>query len=160
MRLRLLLPLALVGCLAPIASLSATPEAPKAAAVIAQLRAESNSAIAAHDADRIGSFLTEDFQITVSTGAALAGREAMAKGFRDQFEKSPDIVYVRTPELIEISSSHPLASERGRWVGRWTDGDKAIEVSGSYQAMWRYADGRWLIRAELFVALKRTETAK
>ena len=129
-------------------------------AAIAQLRADSNAAIAAHDVARIVSFVEEDFQTTTGAGVALSGRKAMATRFTEQFTKFPDTIYVRTPELIELSSALPLASERGRWVGRWTDRGKQLEFRGSHQAMWRLTDGHWLIRSELFVTLERIETAK
>ena len=129
-------------------------------AVITELRAESNAAIAAHDVPRIISFLTEDFQITVSTGAAFTGRQEMGRGFTERFAQFPDTIYVRTPELIEISTAAPLASERGRWVGRWTENGKLQEARGSYQAMWRKTDGHWLLRSELFVSLTASGAAQ
>ena len=128
-------------------------------AAITKLRADSNAAIATHDVAQIGAFLEEDFRLTAGSGAALTGREAMRQRFAEQFQKFPDTIYVRTPELIEISSAAPLASERGRWVGRWTDRGKTQEFRGSYQAMWRQTDGHWLIRSELFVLLEHTEPA-
>lgn len=149
------------------ASLRAEPSAPVKSpssatevAAIAKLRADSNAAIAAHDVTRVVSFVEEDFQITTGAGVALSGRKAMATRFAEQFTKFPDTVYVRTPELIEISMASPLASERGRWVGRWTENGKQLEFHGTYQAMWRLTEGHWLIRSELFVTLERTESAK
>ncbi len=133
---------------------------PTASAAITQLRAESNAAIAAHDVTRIVSFVEEDFQITTGAGVALSGRKAMAARFTEQFTKFPDTIYVRTPELIEISTTAPLASERGRWVGRWTENGKQLEFHGTYLAMWRLTDGHWFIRSELFVTLEKTEPTK
>lgn len=151
----------LLASLGAQSSAPVNPSSPAAdIATIANLRADSNAAIAAHNVAGIVSFLADDFQITTGAGVALSGPEAMGQGFRNQFEKFPDINYVRTPELIEISSTLPLASERGRWIGRWTESGKKFEFRGTYQAMWRLTAGRWLIRAELFVTLARTETAK
>ena len=138
--------------------MSGRPSATEIAA-ITKLRADSNAAIATHDVAQIVAFLEEDFQITAGNGTALSGREAMRQRFAEQFQKFPDTIYVRTPELIEISSAAPLASERGRWVGRWTDSGKPQEFHGSYQAMWRQTAGPWLIRSELFVVLEHTESA-
>ena len=141
---------------APVKSPSTATEV----AAIAKLRSDSNAAIAAHDLDRIVSFVEEDFQITTGAGVALSGRKPMAARFTEQFTKFPDTIYVRTPELIEISTAAPLASERGRWVGRWIENGKQLEFHGTYLAMWRLTDGHWLIRSELFVTLERTESAK
>ena len=149
------------------ASLRAEPTAPvkspssaNEVAAIAKLRADSNAAIAAHDADRVVSFVEADFQITTGAGAALSSRDAMRQRFAEQFTKFPDTIYVRTPELIEISTASPLASERGRWVGRWTENGQQLEFRGTYLAMWRLTAGHWLLRSELFVTLERIESAK
>ena len=49
------------------------------------------------------------------------------------------------------SGEWAAASERGEWVGRWTEPDGKLEIGGTYQAQWRKVDGRWLIQGELFV---------
>ncbi len=151
----------LFACLRAEPSVSVkSPSSVNEVAAIAKLRADSNAAIAAHDVARLVSFIEEDFQITTGAGVALSGRKAMAARFAEQFTKFPDTIYVRSPELIEISSTAPLASERGRWVGRWTENGKPVEFRGTYQAMWRLTDGHWLIRSELFVTLEKIESAK
>jgi hypothetical protein len=50
-----------------------------------------------------------------------------------------------------VFESWSVASERGEWIGRWTEPDGKLETGGTYQAQWRKIDGRWLIQAELYV---------
>lgn len=72
---------------------------------------------------------------------------------RSDISKFDDVVYVRTPTRIEISSYLPRAAEFGDWVGNWTSDKGSIEVGGSYSASWRKVDGAWKIQSEIFVTL-------
>ena len=141
------------------APMKGPPSAPEIA-LLTKLRADSNAAIAANDVARIISDYEEDYRGVYGQGSAETGREAARKGWTDEFAGTPGITYVRTPELIEISTAAPLASERGRWVGCWTENGKLQEARGSYQAMWRKTDGHWLLRSELFVSLTASGAAQ
>lgn len=121
---------------------------------IRALRAASNAAIAAHDAKTVASFVEDDVQITTGNGDKFQGRKALRERFEEHFRGRPDLVFVRTPEKIEVSQAAPLASERGEWVGRWTEAGRTVELRGVYQAMWRQRGGQWRIAAELFVLLE------
>ena len=68
-----------------------------------------------------------------------------------QFETRPDTIYVRTPGTIDVYSPWNVASERGEWVGRWTEPDGKLEIGGTYLAQWRRSQRAWLIQAELYV---------
>ncbi len=129
-------------------------------AAIRQIRAASNAAIVAHDAKAVASFVEDEVRVTAGSGEAFKGRKSMQERLAQQFQRSSDLVYVRTPETIEISSAAPLAAERGKWIGRWTEAGRRVQLRGTYQAMWRKTDGRWLIRSELFVLLERVEIAE
>ncbi|MFV1987517.1 MAG: DUF4440 domain-containing protein, partial [Gemmatimonadota bacterium] len=124
-----------------------------AEAEILMARAASNEAIAEHDLDAITSFWTDDIVMTAGSGTGAIGTDAWREALGRQFERYPDVVYIRTPERIELSDVGPLAAERGRWVGRWTTDDGPVESGGTYGAMWRLEDGRWRIRSQLFVTL-------
>ena len=130
---------------------------PGEAAVIAKARSGSNAAIAAHDAGLVASFLAEEVHVTTGNGSILEGRDAVRKKLEAQFSSQRTLVYERTPTAITISTALPLAAEHGTWKGHWTQADKNVEASGDYLAMWRKADGSWLIRSELFVTLERRE---
>jgi len=116
-------------------------------------RADFNDAIARHDVTAIVSFLDEEYQITTSLGQLLQGRDGEAAAWRNLIESRQDLLYVRSPESIEVSSDYPLAAEFGTWVGTWSTNQGEVRTGGRYAAMWRQVDGVWKVRSELFVAL-------
>jgi ketosteroid isomerase-like protein len=119
--------------------------------MIRDSRATSNAAIAKHDAAGIARFWMQDIHITTSTSAHATGIAANQERMMQQFERRPDTIYVRTPGTIDVFTSWSVASERGEWVGRWTEPDGKVEIRGTYLAQWRKIDGRWLIQSELYV---------
>ncbi len=127
-----------------------------AEAEILTARAASNKAIAAHDLNAVTGFWTDDIVMTAGSGTGAIGTDTWREALGQQFERYPDIVYIRTPEHVELSVVGPLAAERGRWVGRWTTDDGPVESGGTYSAMWRKESGRWRIRSQLFVTLTCT----
>lgn len=119
--------------------------------VIRETRARSNAAIAAHDLAGIARAWMPDVHVVSSTSAQTAGAQLNQQRMARQFEIRPDTIYVRTPAAIQVFDSWNVASERGEWIGRWTEPDGKVEIGGPYQAQWRKIDGQWLIQAELFV---------
>jgi ketosteroid isomerase-like protein len=117
------------------------------------LRAQSNEAIAQHDAKTIGSFIDSDYVITISTGAIERSRDEHVRSFAEHFEQYPDVLYVRTPAQITLSDAYPLAFEQGTWVGMRTTENGKLTSGGQYSAAWRKTDQGWKIYSELFVAL-------
>lgn len=116
-------------------------------------RADYNDAIARHDVPAIVSFLDEEYQVTTSLGQLLQDRDGEAAAWRDLIKSREDLLYVRSPESIEVSSDYPLAAELGTWVGTWSTNQGEVRTGGRYAAMWRQVDGVWKVRTELFVAL-------
>lgn len=116
-------------------------------------RMKYNKAIAEHDAVALQTFLDEDFVITISTGAIQRSRDEYVSSFALHFEQYPDVVYVRTPSQITLSSAYPLAIEHGTWVGSRTSESGKLENGGQYTAAWRKTDGIWRVYSELFVGL-------
>ena len=114
-------------------------------------RAASNAAIAKHDAAGIARFWMQDIHITTSTSAHATGIQLNQERMTQQFQRRPDTSYVRTPSTVEVFTEWAVASERGEWVGRWTESDGKLEIGGTYLAQWRKIDGRWLIQSELYV---------
>jgi ketosteroid isomerase-like protein len=119
--------------------------------MIRDTRARSNAAIAAHDLAGIARAWLNDVHVVSSTSAQTAGSQANQQRMARQFETRPDTIYVRTPATIDVYSAWNVASERGEWIGRWTEPDGKLEIGGTYLAQWRRIDGRWLIQAELYV---------
>ena len=121
---------------------------------ITALRAEFNEAMENHDAANIGKYLDSQYQITTSNGEHVQGvpEEEVADWARI-FGDRPDVVYVRTPDTVEVSSYYDLAAENGTWVGRWNSSKGDVEIGGKYFAQWRKVDGDWKIRTEVFVGM-------
>ena len=122
-------------------------------AAIRSLRLQSNEAIARHNAAAVGSFLDDDYVITISTGAIERSRDEHVSSFAAHFAEYPDVVYVRTPTTINISAAYPLAIEHGTWAGSRTTTNGKLENGGEYTAAWRKIGTTWKIYSELFVAL-------
>ena len=120
---------------------------------IRNARAEYNDAIARHDVPEIISFFDAEYQITTSLGQLSQDVEGEAADWRELIAIRKDLLYVRSPESIEISKDYPLAAEIGTWVGTWSTNQGPVRTGGRYTAMWRQVDGMWKVRSELFVAL-------
>jgi len=62
------------------------------------------------------------------------------------------------PKFLAIDLSpydaRGVASERGQWVGTWTEPDGPMVIGGNYEAQWRRVNGLWRIRGELFVPMR------
>ncbi len=142
----------LLLCLLPIASTNADPATDEQQ--IESIRALSNEAIAQHDAVTVASLLAPKYQITTGKGQLFQDTpEAEVAGWEEVFATADDIIYVRTPKNIEISTYLPRAAEHGTWLGPWTTDAGRKEVGGSYAATWSRIDGEWKILSEVFVTL-------
>lgn len=117
-------------------------------------RAAQNRAIADGDADRIASFWTDDITVRSGLGFLVSGRAANRERITAKDSAGRRLVYVRTPALVEVSERWPLAFESGRWTARRDDLRGPEVRGGRYAAQWVKRDGRWLIRSEVFVALR------
>lgn len=115
--------------------------------VIQQARLDQNEAIATGNADRAAQYWTDDVTLRRGLGAAVSGKEA----YRSLVAGENSYIYVRIPDEIEVSSDWPLAFESGTWTAL-RDGNPAI--TGRYSAQWVKENEKWLIRSEIFVALK------
>lgn len=120
---------------------------------IRSARSDYNAAIARQDAKAITGFLDDEYQITTSLGQLLQDRDAEESSWVALFRSRKDLLYVRTPESIEVSRDYPLAAEQGNWVGTWQTDEGPVKTGGQYTAMWREVEGVWKVRSELFVAL-------
>lgn len=120
---------------------------------IRNARDQYNNAIARHDVQAIMSFIDDEYQITTSLGQLTQGRDGEAGSWQELFSTRQNVLYVRTPETVEMSDAYPLAAETGTWVGTWSTPDGGVRTGGRYSAMWRQVDGEWKVRSELFVAL-------
>ncbi len=118
---------------------------------IRDARARSNAAIARHDLAGIAAVWMDNVHVTPSSSAMADGKAANQDRMAQQFRRRSDTIYVRTPATIDVFASWAVASERGEWVGRWTEPDGALEIGGTYLVQWRKIDGQWLVQSELYV---------
>jgi ketosteroid isomerase-like protein len=84
----------------------------------------------------------------------MSGKAAYRKLFEDDASMAERIVYQREPSEIDVSSVWPLAFETGTWSGHRADANGPVIIRGRYSAQWVKREGKWLIRAEVFVALE------
>ena len=126
---------------------------PGAADAIRAAGARSYAAIAAHDTAAFAAEWLADIHVVSSTSSQVAGARANALRLAEQFARRPDTRYLRTPDDVRVWPAWDVASERGQWIGTWTDPDGPVRIEGTYQAQWRRFDGRWRIQAEVFVPL-------
>jgi len=121
------------------------------AALIRAARAAQTAAIASGDFDAVASFWTEDITVRRALGQPVSGvAEALAALMPDS---DVPLVYQREAVSVEVSTHWPLAFEEGCWSGHPGSAQAAPVIGGRYAAQWAKQDGRWLIRAEVFVAL-------
>ncbi len=121
------------------------------AAKIRAARAAQTAAIASGNFEAVVSFWTEDITVRRALGQSVSGvAEALAA-----LKPSHDapLVYQREAVSVEVSQHWPLAFEEGRWSGHPGNAQAAPAIGGRYAAQWVKRDSRWLIRAEVFVAL-------
>lgn len=118
--------------------------------LIRRAREASNEAIRTHDAEAVASFFTDDYSLVSSVNLQIAGKDKNRENFAKQFEERPDVVYVRTPRELGFYTPWGMAYEIGTWEGSWSESGR-VEIGGTYLAKWQKVEGRWLIRAEVFV---------
>jgi hypothetical protein len=81
------------------------------------------------------------------------GRDQLLQAYTRLTSRRPDLVWVREPQAVRINASWLFASESGEWRESWREGGVFTELHGSYLALWRKVEGRWLLDAEVFVPL-------
>jgi ketosteroid isomerase-like protein len=115
-------------------------------------RRAQNAAMAVGDVERAATWWTDDVAIRRGLGSPVNGLAA----YKAILERAPvsdtALVYDRTTTGVTVSDHWPLAFETGTWVAR-RGGRGPAMITGQYSAQWVKRDGKWLIRAEVFVAL-------
>ena len=124
-------------------------------------RAESNAAIAAHDAARLRKLFDDDYHgIQGTSGDIDSGGEATARSYADNEFKDPTFVtYRRTPTSVADAQSGKRVAEAGTWEGIWRTPDGTMRKTGVYLAMWIPSGGTWRLKSEAFVTLACTGSA-
>jgi hypothetical protein len=90
---------------------------PSDEAVIRALRLESNKAILAKDLQVFGQTMLPNIDVTRGSGSHVSGRDSVLASVAVQFKDPSFLGYVRTTDLIQISTTAPL--DRAFSAGRW-----------------------------------------
>jgi ketosteroid isomerase-like protein len=146
-----------MNALAAVVGAPAAASAPDdPVAIVQALRAESNAAIAAHDATRLRATLHDDFyEFHGPSGTLDSGGDETAQSFRDEEFKDPTFVsYVRTTDSMTAAESGDQVAEYGHWAGSWRKPDGLMQRSGVYLAMWTRTGAGWRLQWEAFVPLR------
>ena len=117
---------------------------------IRETRELSNQAIAAHDTVHIGDPWMDDFILLTSTDKNVLGKADNIASFTQHFKERPDVIYVRTPDQVQVFEAWGMASEFGYWEGSWSDQGFKTEIGGTYYAKWHKVKNKWLLRSEIF----------
>jgi hypothetical protein len=141
--------------LAAISGCVAVHAAEDPVAIVRGLRAESNAAIAAHDAKRLRSLLADDYRgIQGTSGGLDTGGAATARSYEnEEFRDATFVAYERIPDKVTIAGSGRRIGESGHWVGTWRKADGVMRKTGDYLAVWTVSKGQWRLRSEAFVTL-------
>ena len=108
-----------------------------------------NRLIAAHEALRLRPFFAVDVKLIVGDGGLILGAEAVIEALAGQFRDPAFQTYVRLTDAVTLDSAGGRAAETGRWTAHWT----AMDMAGTYLAVWRKITGQWVIESELYVTL-------
>ena len=149
---RLLRSLGLVCTVASFPTLIEAQESPEREVALASARFD--SAFAAGDFETQAALLADE-AVVMSAGGTTIGREGILARYRALMERRPGVTLATLPDTIEIGpEGWNVASERGTWIERWMEDGEQVDLRGSYQAMWRLVDGRWLLSAVLRVPIR------
>jgi ketosteroid isomerase-like protein len=124
--------------------------------MIVDKRMAFNLAIADHDISKMEEYCDQDIIVITSRNSKFLGKDQYAAGLNQEFKLKYDVAYTRTPESIKVFPTWEMAAESGSWVGKWKNGNEAIEIKGTYYAKWKKKNGQWFITAEVFTPLNCT----
>ena len=117
-------------------------------ATIKSYRAASNASIAKHDVEGIAKYWLPDFVQVRGNASFMVGKDSIINSWAALFKSNSQVIYIRNPSEIIISTNDTLAWEKGTWIAK-----KSYSNGGNYSAMWRKVNGVWRLQAELFVSL-------
>jgi hypothetical protein len=121
-------------------------------AAIRAARGRLNEALAKRQLAAMNEELVDNVSITGPVWRTV-GRDQLLQAYTRLTSRRPDLVWIREPQAVRINASWLFASESGEWRESWREGGVLTELRGSYLALWRKVEGRWLLDAEVFVPL-------
>lgn len=121
--------------------------------LILEARARSDAGIASQDVAAVMAEMDSLYHVTGGYSGFATSRKHRAEVFEMEFEADPPVVYVRSPEFVEVSESRTRASETGTSWGGESGTEGGSTYGGWYAAHWVKTDAGWKIRPEVFVSL-------
>ena len=142
-------------CLALVSGLGQAQPLAAEEAAVREARRIQTQALARDDLDTVVKYWTPDITIRRALGHPVEGAAAARKLLEPAATPNPAtrVIYQREAVSVSVSAHWPLAYEEGRWSGHVATVDSPPLLAGRYSAQWVKRDGKWIIRAEVFVAL-------
>ena len=150
-RLILLVAVVFLSCAPLTPSLSSESDE----AEIRDARRQMNEFLSKREFAVIGQRLTDNVSITGPVWRTV-GREQVLRAYSGLIARRPDLVWTHEPQEIRVNRDWWFASESGAWHETWSEKDGMTELRGSYMALWRRSEGRWLLDAQVFIPLACT----
>lgn len=135
----------------------AAPQAPVESDVIRTQRQEFNQLVAYRKMAALGALVGDDVQL-ITPARVIKGRKELVKSYETLVQKRPDLVSVFTTDRVERNPRWKSAAESGHWSESWQQDGEAVELRGSYHALWKLKDGRWRIHAQVVTPVSCTGT--
>lgn len=113
-----------------------------------------NEAIRTGSIEPVDEVLAEDVLLVTGTNSdQFIGRAAQLEIWRQDFDSPTRMVYLRTPDCIQLSPLLAIALEQGHWRGEPINenGGEQTFAAGRYSAKWRHDGTAWRLEAELFM---------
>jgi ketosteroid isomerase-like protein len=123
--------------------------------VIRDARRQMSEALAAREFAVIEQHITSNVSITGPVWRTV-GREQVIQAYSRLMTRRPDLAWTYEAQEIRFNRDWPVASESGTWRETWSEPDGLTDLRGSYMALWRRMDGRWLLDAQVFIPLTCT----
>lgn len=111
-----------------------------------------NQIVAFRRMAELGALVTDDVE-WISPSRVVSGRKNLVRAQETRVKKDPDLVQIFTTERVQRHPDWPVAAESGRWSESWQEQGEAIEMSGSYYALWTLKDGQWRLRSQILTPL-------
>ena len=113
-----------------------------------------NRAIAAHDAELLGSLFADDVSFN-SHILHRQGRPDVLATWSGLWTRRRDLAMHFEPHRTRINPTMDVAAESGKWTEQWAEPDGQVTLSGTYLTVWnRDRSGAWRIAAETIAPLQ------
>jgi len=134
----------------------ATSESPSSASAKAQIL-QARTVIDSAFEQRAFHTATDRFADAIVVAGPVwrtSGRESLIAAYASLAAKRHDVRWWHQPADVQVDISWGNAVEQGTWQETWSEDGGLIQLSGSYSALWRRVQGRWMLEAEVFVPLR------